>query len=101
MGRVRKPVKSREIGEAESLSSAGTRGWSFRKEGSVMLNNISWPEEMKTKIKAIECNSWMRGGMVSLDGLGHRRNSGYFLGWEWQVRVTGKKKKKSKGIKKL
>lgn len=65
-----------------------------------MSNHISWPEEMKTKIKAIEYNSWMCGGMVSLDGLGHRRNSGYFLGWEWQVQVTGKKKKKSKEIKK-
>ena len=57
-----------------------------------MSNNISWPEEMK--IKAIEYNSCMHGGMVSLDGLGHRRNSDYFLGWKWQVRVTGEKKKR-------
>ena len=103
VGRVRKPVKRKRVEREEKqkvyLPAGAKRGWSFKKEGSVMSNNISWPEEMKTKIKAIEYNSWMRGGMVSLDGLGHRRNSGYFLGWEWQVQVTGKKKK-SKEIKK-
>ena len=74
VGRVRKPVKRKRVEREEKqkvyLPAGAKRGWSFKKEGSVMSNNISWPEEMKTKIKAIEYNSWMRGGMVSLDGLG-------------------------------
>lgn len=68
MGRVRKPAKRKRAERQKQkvyLPAVAKRGWSFKREGSVMSNNISWPEEMTTKIKAIEYNSWMHGGMVS------------------------------------